>query len=408
MPKPTRVPTYRHFKLRNLACVVLDGKTFYLGPYGSPESRVRYAAKIAEWGRNRSVAIADRDNPDAYTCGQLALDYLEYAEGYYVKNGQTTSQVFQIKLALKELVKLFETEPTAKFGPVKLKNLQQYLVDQGKSRSYLNKLVSCLKLAFKWAASEELIPAATHHGLQTVGGLKKGRTPAREIPPVEPVDEAIVEQTLPYLSPVVADMVRLQLGSAMRPGEVCNVRPCDITRGTDGTWVYRPEHHKTEHHNVDRIVTLGPLAQEILAPYLTGRDADAFCFSPAESQRQHYEAKRQKRKSPLTPSQQAQNGKPNLAGRHGTSSSQTATGGQSSAPASWRLPCPMNCESRPGPRKGSPRPRPTNSGATAKPGPALAQGSYVVSESVAAYTGHAHPSRLRRRRRPGRAGTPPH
>jgi hypothetical protein len=36
---------------------------------------------------------------------------------------------------------------------------------------------------FKWAESEELVPAAVHHALIIVSGLRKGRTEAREAPP---------------------------------------------------------------------------------------------------------------------------------------------------------------------------------------------------------------------------------
>lgn len=43
--------------------------------------------------------------------------------------------------------------------------------------------------------------------LNAVGGLKLGRTDARETAPVEPVPDDEVDATLPHLPPVVADLV---------------------------------------------------------------------------------------------------------------------------------------------------------------------------------------------------------
>jgi hypothetical protein len=46
---------------------------------------------------------------------------------------------------------------------------------------------------------------------------------APELPPVRPVDDEVVEATLPYLPEIVADMVRLQRLTGARPGEVCGL-----------------------------------------------------------------------------------------------------------------------------------------------------------------------------------------
>src|SRR5262249_50701497 len=62
--------------------------------------------------------------------------------------------------------------------------------------------------------------------------------------------------------------------------------------------------HKTTHHGHERLVLIGPKAQELLRPYL-GTKPDAYCFSPAESERRRSEARREARQSPLTPSQRA-------------------------------------------------------------------------------------------------------
>ena len=145
---------------------------------------------------------------------------------------------------------------------------------------------------FRWAVSEQLANPSIAHALDTVPGLRRGRTDARETPPIQPVADATIDATLPYLAAVVADMVRFQRLTGCRPAEVCILRPCDVKTGSE-IWEYRPETHKTQHHGRDRVVFIGPKAQNVLRPYLL-REKTAYCFSPADSER--------KRRAEFTPS----------------------------------------------------------------------------------------------------------
>jgi integrase len=142
-----------------------------------------------------------------------------------------------------------------------------------------------------------MIPPAVYQGLAVVPGLRQGRSGARETEPVEPVDDAVVEATLPHLSEVIADMVRLERLTGMRPAEVCLIRPCDVDQ-SGNVWVYKPHSHKTEHHGKSRTVYLGPKAQSILQKYLA-RDLQSFCFSPVDSEAQRRAAAHRARLTPL-------------------------------------------------------------------------------------------------------------
>ena len=42
MPKPKPVPSYRLHKATGQAVVVLRGRSYYLGKFGSPESKAEY------------------------------------------------------------------------------------------------------------------------------------------------------------------------------------------------------------------------------------------------------------------------------------------------------------------------------------------------------------------------------
>ena len=99
------------------------------------------------------------------------------------------------------------------------------MVDAGMCRTNINRTVHRIKRVFSWGVENELVPPAVYQALQAVSSLRAGRTDARESDPVLPVDEGTVNGTLPHLSRVVADMVRLQLLCGMRPGEVCAFDP---------------------------------------------------------------------------------------------------------------------------------------------------------------------------------------
>ena len=86
--------------------------------------------------------------------------------------------------------------------------------------------------------SEELAPPAVYQAVATVAGLQKGRTAAREKEPVRPVDDAVVDATLPFLGRHVRGLVEFQRLTGCRPGEACAVRRCDIDTGRP-VWLSR-------------------------------------------------------------------------------------------------------------------------------------------------------------------------
>ncbi|QDV75374.1 tyrosine-type recombinase/integrase [Botrimarina mediterranea] len=277
----SKLPTYRRHKASGQAVVTLCGVDHYLGPYGSKPSRVLYDRLVAEWlasGRSRP----SNADASALTIVELAARYWEFAVGYYQKDGRSTGVTPGIKATLRYLNDWYGREPADQFGPLRLKALRDRMIADGHSRNYINDHVGRIKRMFKWAVSEELVTESTYHALAVVEGLKRGRTTARETARVLPIDDAIVQQTLTFLPETVADMVRLQRLTGMRPAEVCLLRPCDLDRSRP-VWIYRPESHKTEHHGRDRWVFVGPQGQELLDRYLD-RDPDSRCFQPRDSE----------------------------------------------------------------------------------------------------------------------------
>ena len=300
-----RIPALVHHKPTNQARVRIDGRDFYLGRYGSDEAQEAYRRVVAEWLANGTAekSSAKSDAASSRSVNELILAYYRFAEGYYVKNGKPTSELGLIRDTLRLLREHYGTAPAVEFSPLKLKAVREAMISKGWCRSEINKRIGRIRRLFKWAVENELLTGSVLHSLQAVTGLRRGRSEAKDRDPVRPVAETDVNAVLPHVVPQVRDMIRLQLLAGCRPGEICSLRPCDVDRDGD-VWEYRPASHKTEHYGRHRVIFFGPRAQEILRPWLDNRPADDSCFSPAEAQAARNAVKRQKRKSPVQPSQQ--------------------------------------------------------------------------------------------------------
>jgi integrase len=308
MPRlSTRLPKYCLHKATGKASVTLSGKTFYLGPYGSRVSHLEYDRLTSEWLAAGRTLPADDD----LTIAEMLVRYLKYANSHYRKNDRVTHEVTNIKCAIRLLNQLYSHSLVKEFGPLKLKTIQGMLVAgytdtkgkwvKGIARRTVNHRISALKRLFAWAVSEEMAPPSLSHALATVAGLRMGRTAAYETDPVMPVADDVIEATLPFLQPVIADMVRFQRLVGCRPAEVCIVRPGNVDRSEE-IWVYRPEEHKNQHRGKVREIRIGPKGQAILTKYLERGD-EAFCFSPTESEKARKVVLRQNRKTKVQPSQ---------------------------------------------------------------------------------------------------------
>ncbi|MFO0905688.1 MAG: site-specific integrase [Pirellulales bacterium] len=299
--RPLKVPSYRHYKPKNLGVVRINGRDIYLGRYDSAESWQKYHQLIAAFLSGvTDPTLEDSSSsppPPALRVKELALKYFEFAEIYYRKVSKSTSELNCIRAALRRLLKLYADLPVPEFSPLKLKLVREEFIREGNCRLVVNRNISRIRRMFRWGVENEIVPVTVLQGLLAVAGLKKGRSEAAESEPVKPVTPEIINATLPHLSPTVRAMISVQWLSGMRPGEVCQMRPMDIDQSGE-VWCYRPESHKTAHHGLERRIYLGPRAQEVLRPYLD-RDAEACCFSPAEAEEQRRAAKHAKRRTPL-------------------------------------------------------------------------------------------------------------
>jgi integrase len=210
---------------------------------------------------------------------ELILRFWSFVrEHYRDPYANQSSEVENYRYSLKPIRELYGSTLACEFGPLALKAVRQRMVDAGLSRGLINQRVGRIKRMFKWAASEELVPPLAYQVLQTVTGLQRGRSKAREREPVGPVRDEQVEAVLPHVNRYVRAMVQVQRLTGMRPGEVCLLRRADIEQSRP-IWLYTPKCHKTAWRGKSRVVGLGPQAQAMIRAFFTDNPAD-YLFSP--------------------------------------------------------------------------------------------------------------------------------
>ncbi|MHB1035365.1 MAG: tyrosine-type recombinase/integrase [Pirellulales bacterium] len=296
-----RIPKYRLHRPSGQAVVTLGGRDFYLGRHKSKESKVEYARRLAEWNANQGASAPSGNQPSDFTIAELLAAFTRWAKTYYVQDGQNTDEVACLKSALRFVKQLYAQSPAASFGPLALKAVRQSMVDAGWARGHVNHQITRVRRVFRWGVENQLVEPSVLQGLQAVAPLKAGRCQAPESKPVRPVPEAWVNATVPFLTPTVAGMVRVQLLAGMRPGEVCLMRGADINM-TGRIWEYVPRRHKNQWRGHVRRVFLGPEAQAIVKEFLQV-DLEAFLLSPAKSLEERNTQWRATRKTKVQPSQ---------------------------------------------------------------------------------------------------------
>lgn len=307
-----KTPTYRERKGRGQAIVTLTDsatkrrKDFWLGEYGSRESREAYHRVVAAWeARGRrwpDVNVAPVETADGPTITEIIRDYWTWAKRHFhVKHASA------IKTALRVLRELYGSTAAADFGPRKLRLVRDQMIHRGQdsgqarrwSRPYINAQVLRIRHLFKWAAAQELVPVSVFQSLATLEPLKRGKSSAPETEKVGPVPDTMLDAVRPYLNRPVQALVELQLLTGARPSELLGLRPADIDFGDGATvWRTRLSEHNTAHRGQTRIIYFGPKAQAILRQFLANRATSDFLFCPAEASEDRQAARHRARITP--------------------------------------------------------------------------------------------------------------
>lgn len=113
--KTPKVPTYGRHKPTGQARCYVNGKTVYLGKYGSEESRIRFGEIVGKLIGGQTIDPIARTKVGSTTCVQsvaqgpsvatLCVVFLRHAETHYVKNGRQTSEVHVLKSVSAPLIR---------------------------------------------------------------------------------------------------------------------------------------------------------------------------------------------------------------------------------------------------------------------------------------------------------------
>jgi integrase len=269
-----------------------NGRYHYLGPTGTPEAKARYARLLAKWLLDPGAT--DRSSDDLLVV-ELARDFM-LSEDSPPGGDQRNRFVRAIEL----FAELHLSTTVEAFTPMELEAWQSWLCKQVRdgqprfNRTSVRELVGSIRAIFKWGVRRGKVDEPRYRALLTVPGPKYGTV--RE--PVERQSVAIdvVEATILELRRPTAAMVRVQLLTGARPGEVCAMRVGEIHRAGRvdlpgvgvvdldelGVWVYVPKRHKNTHRGKTKFVMLGPKCQAVLLPFLDC-SPDAFLFDPREA-----------------------------------------------------------------------------------------------------------------------------
>jgi len=314
----------RHHRPTNTARIVIAGKIYSLGRWGSPEAQDRFdtlmAAYIASGRRsiNAGMAVigrkpasvsvteaaapaASRATADAtggLTVGELARAWLRDIEA--TRPNHRGTSLWHGAIAASRAVRPFATMPVAAFGSRALVDVQRHLIHmkvppRGKavdgvelppkrlSRRYINDIVGRVRQMFHWGVLHELVPDDRVKALEIVPPLAKGQTMAKDAPDRKPVRPSVVRATLPYMTEEVADLIWFIRLTGCRPSEAARMRLCRILDRGKAVWRYVPRKHKTSHRGKQRHIAIGPEAQAIILAHTAGRSDRDGVFTPQRS-----------------------------------------------------------------------------------------------------------------------------
>jgi integrase len=209
-------------------------------------------------------------------------------------NSYTINQAFNILLGI-----FPEDQPkpdTATFKVGYFVKFQRHLINLDYATVQINKLFSAVKRVFAWGGKprydletwDKLPPLVTSEFLVDMNAIELVTDEGKMNPPRQKVQVKDVVAVFPYVTKTVADMLRLQLLTGMRPKELCTMRIGDIKHTKeefaeydeffDGeNWLYVLQNHKTKKYIGAKTIPLGKEEQEILAKYLN-RPLDSFVF----------------------------------------------------------------------------------------------------------------------------------
>jgi len=263
-------------------------------------------------------AIQQIINPtQIITVGELLDKYFAYARKTITSaRNNEGHRNFQYIKRVRQLLKPYYSWPINNFGPDELLDVQNALVKYEyfhgtKKKRYtrrgVNDTTNWIRKIWKWGMGRQFITTEQVQGLEEVKSLKMGDTEASDNPKRVRVTEEDFWKVVNAVSSVVGDMLQLIWYIAMRPYEICDMRPFDILYDKPECWLYVPgrDHtpvgrHKTTRFERVKVIPLASKCQKILKPRIKNFNSKEHIFSPREAIQEFLGRKSANRKTPLS------------------------------------------------------------------------------------------------------------
>jgi integrase len=256
--KKSLVPTHCHHKGSGRSYITWNGTEIYTGLSGSIEAAESYAkmlSNIMAYGEPcPKVEVQVR-----LSVATIARKYLEHVKREKPPDSDEDKAVGRV---VKDLERF--DYPAERFSPGRLTELIQMWVDKRLALTTINKKHNYLLNIFRWAAQMDLVTPTVWSALLTVRKIKPGRSSAKQPKKVKPVACEVVESILDHCQPRIAAVLRMQLYTGMRCGEVLRMTMAEIHGN-----IYSPYKHKNRWRNKDRTVHLGPRAMALINEWKT-------------------------------------------------------------------------------------------------------------------------------------------
>lgn len=236
------------------------------------------------------------------TVGELVRAYKQRAERELrqTRDGLESPDLIKIRRAEAFLAPYVSWKVTS-FGPDQLRKVQKALVNHeyvhGKktkhyTRRGINDTINYIKAIWKWGLGRQLVKIENVQSLEEVKPLSMGQDNVHENRKRKRVTEEEFDKVVSVVSPIIGDMLKLVWYTAMRPYEVCDMKPSDILKDDPDCWIYIPGreespfgNHKTTRFERVRVIPLTKESQEILMPRLRRLERSEYVFKPADAPR---------------------------------------------------------------------------------------------------------------------------
>jgi integrase len=325
-PKFPRYPAKCHSS--GQARLVIQGRTHYLGVFGSPRSHDEYRRLLAQWQVARGDAGAVppvRPGECATVEACVALAWEDAQARFRRPDGSTSRELFSTWYALRPLQVHFGSVPVREFGTGVLKAYRRLLLagyddpERGRQkpscRQVVNRHVVRVRTCVRRLELDGKVPEGTWGRLRALGPLSRGEDGCREGRKVRPPDVLDLLAAWCFLPPGPRALVLVHLHTGARPSELLGLRASDLTRPRRGAvWRADLEHHKTAHQGKSRSLFLGPRSQAALSAVLAGAAPGDYLFSPRRSETLRSASRRARRRTKVQPSQVRRRGAASRAG----------------------------------------------------------------------------------------------